>query len=43
MPASEVYVVNCIGSVEVPTDSKTSEEKLRKLIDLFWFFRVRYT
>ncbi|KAG2191653.1 hypothetical protein INT46_004425 [Mucor plumbeus] len=39
MPASKVYVTNCIGSVEVPTESKTSEEKLRKLIDLFWFLR----
>ncbi|KAI8059692.1 hypothetical protein BDF21DRAFT_390190 [Thamnidium elegans] len=39
MPASKVYVISCIGSVEVPTESKTSEEKLRKLIDLFWFLR----
>ncbi|KAG0823875.1 hypothetical protein G6F19_010636 [Rhizopus arrhizus] len=39
MPESKVYVTNCIGSVEVPTESKTSEEKLRKLIDLFWFLR----
>ncbi|KAI8876608.1 hypothetical protein K501DRAFT_300343, partial [Backusella circina FSU 941] len=39
MPASKAYVINCIGSVEVPTESKTSEEKLRKLIDLFWFLR----
>ncbi|KAI8367890.1 hypothetical protein EDC96DRAFT_442080, partial [Choanephora cucurbitarum] len=39
MPASKVYVTNCIGSVEVPTESKTSEEKMRKLIDLFWFLR----
>ncbi|KAI7902944.1 uncharacterized protein BX663DRAFT_55866 [Cokeromyces recurvatus] len=35
MPASKIYVTNCICSVEVPTESKTSEEKSRKLIDLF--------
>ncbi|KAI8642177.1 hypothetical protein BD408DRAFT_320739, partial [Parasitella parasitica] len=32
----KVYVSYCIGSVKVPTDPKTSEEKLRTLVDLFW-------
>lgn len=36
MPATKVYMANCIGSVEVLTESKTSEEKLKKLNDLFW-------
>ncbi|KAI9022947.1 hypothetical protein CLU79DRAFT_749632 [Phycomyces nitens] len=39
MPARKVYVTTCIGSVKVPTEPKSSEEKLRKLINLFWFLR----
>ncbi|KAI7902403.1 uncharacterized protein BX663DRAFT_74638 [Cokeromyces recurvatus] len=39
MPASKIYVINCIGLVKVPTASKTSEENLRELINLFWRFR----
>ncbi|KAI9262603.1 hypothetical protein EDC94DRAFT_561559 [Helicostylum pulchrum] len=37
MPTGQIYVINCIGSVEVPTDAKSSKENLRKLIDMFWF------
>ncbi|KAI7873841.1 uncharacterized protein EV154DRAFT_430592, partial [Mucor mucedo] len=40
MPASKIYITNCIGSVEVPVQAKTCEEKLRKLIDLFWLLRL---
>ncbi|KAG1139478.1 hypothetical protein G6F37_010271 [Rhizopus arrhizus] len=34
MPHSKLYIKNCIGSVEVPTAARTSEENLRKLVNL---------
>ncbi|KAI7873839.1 uncharacterized protein EV154DRAFT_401169, partial [Mucor mucedo] len=39
IPASKIYVTNCIGSVDVPTQAKTCEEMLITLIDLFWLLR----
>lgn len=40
MPAEEIYLSTCIGSVVVPTNANTSEEQLRQLIDNFWQLRV---
>lgn len=41
MPHSKLYIKNCIGSVEVPTTARTSEENLRKLVNLLWFMKER--
>ncbi len=40
MPAKEIYVSLCIGSVSIPTVHTTCEGDVRKLIELFWKFRV---
>ncbi|KAG1175300.1 hypothetical protein G6F36_011121 [Rhizopus arrhizus] len=40
MPAEEIYLSTCIGSVVVPTNANTSEEQLRQLIDNFWQLRT---
>ncbi|CAO3632099.1 unnamed protein product [Mucor fragilis] len=39
MPHSKLYIKNCIGSVEIPTKARHSEENLRKLVNLFWLMK----